>query len=333
MVTPKPSWSLVLQGIIKSTTERQRLASTLGVTYMTLSRWASGESKPQKNHLIRLVQAVHPNQRQALLDALEIYYPDIHNWLTEDGSDQIPPDFFAQVLNIRTTTTESLLFWRITDVVLKQALAHLDPHHLGMAIKVLQCMPPSRGDLVRSLRERVGKGTHPWTADLEHHVFFLGQESLSGDALEKVMMKYLDDVRKPSPSPSARDEYEISAAVCPICFEGSVAGCLLASSSEPSYFTPRRRNLLTVYSNLVALAFRKEEFYPRSLIQLMVMPKQEAQREYIATFRSRVTAKLQQAMYQQQSMSNAAIELQAWQEIENELFNLPDDAYPMSYGT
>lgn len=329
MVTPKPSWSHVLQGIIKSTTERQRLASTLGVTYMTLSRWASGESKPQKNHLIRLVQAVHPSQRQELLDALEIHYPEIHNWLTEDGSDQIPPDFFAQVLNIRTTTTESLLFWRITDIVLKQALAHLDPHHLGMAIKVLQCMPPSRGGLVRSLRERMGKGTPPWTADLEHDVFFLGQESLSGDALERVMMRALDDVRKPSTSPAVRDEHEISAAVCPIRFEGSVAGCLLASSAEPGYFTPRRQHLLSVYSNLIALAFRKDEFYPRQRIELMVMPKQEAQREYIASFRSRVTAKLQQAMYQQQSLSNAIIELQAWQDIENELFDLPDDAYPV----
>jgi hypothetical protein len=32
-------------------------------------------------------------------------------------------------------------------------------------------------------------------------------------------------------------------------------------------------------------------------------------------------------MYQQQSLSNAAIELQAWKAIEEVLFDMPDDAY------
>jgi hypothetical protein len=148
---------------------------------MTLSRWASGESKPQRSHLIHLVQVAHPNQRQELLDALEDLYPDIQNWVNEVPSQQISPEFFAHVLNIRTTTTENLRFWRISDEVLKQALLQLDPNHLGMAVMLIQCMPPSPIDgKIRSLRERTGKGTPPWTADLEHDVLFLGLESLSG---------------------------------------------------------------------------------------------------------------------------------------------------------
>jgi transcriptional regulator with XRE-family HTH domain len=134
MDTQTPAWSVVLQGIIKSANERQRLASALGVTNMTLLRWANGESRPQRAHLIHLIQAVHPSQRSELLDALEHQYPEIQNWLIEDSSDQIPSDFFSQVLNVRTMTTESLLFWRISDMVLKQALEQLDPNHLGMAI-------------------------------------------------------------------------------------------------------------------------------------------------------------------------------------------------------
>src|SRR5215472_7448782 len=164
MAVPPPAWSSILQGIIKSTAERQRLSSALGVTSMTLSRWASGESKPQRPHLIHLLQVVHPNQRQELLDALEEQFPEIQAWLTEDTSEQIPAEFFAQVLNIRTTTTESLRFWRISEVVLKQALAQLDPNRLGMSVKLLQCMPPTEPDnKVHSLRERTGKGTPPWT--------------------------------------------------------------------------------------------------------------------------------------------------------------------------
>lgn len=328
MVTPPPSWSNILQGIIKSTAERQRLASALGVTNMTISRWASGESKPQRTHLIHLVQAVHPNQRQELLEALEFQYPEIQAWLSEDESNQIPTEFFSQVLNIRTTTTESLLFWRICDVVLRQALAQLDPNNLGMAIKLIQCMPPSRSDgKIHSLRERVGKGTPPWTADLEHDVLFLGLESLSGYAVEVRHIVNDDDLRKSKTIPAIRDEYEISAAAHPVRLEGAIAGCLLASSTQAGYFSQQRLTLLGTYSDLIALAFDKSEFYAPSVLELRVMPRPEIQRPIIATFRQRVTEKFQQAMNEQQQLSNTDIELRAWQDIEEELLTIHDDMY------
>jgi len=313
MDTQSPAWSVVLQGIIKSTNERQRLASALGVTHMTLLRWANGESRPQRAHLIHLIQAVHPSHRSELLDALEQQYPEIQTWLIEDSSDQIPSDFFSQVLNVRTMTTESLLFWRISDMVLKQALEQLDPNHLGMAIKLIQCMPPiSPQNKIRSLRERAGKGTPPWTADLEHDVLFLGLVD--------------DDLRVSQTFPVLKEQYEISAAAHPVRLEGRIAGCLLASSTQPSYFSQQRLNLLITYSDLIALAFNKDEFYPPSCLELRVMPPPEIQRPKIATFRQRVTAKFQQAMYQRHPLSNPEIELQAWQEIEAELLATEYDA-------
>jgi hypothetical protein len=328
MGTPLPSWSNVLQGIIRSTAERQRLAAALGVTNMTLTRWASGESKPHKNHLVRLVQVVQPAHRQELLDALERQYQDIHTWLIEDTSNQIPAEFFAQVLNIRTTTTESLLFWRICDVVLKQALAQLDPNNLGMAIKLIQCMPPSSRDgKIHSLRERVGKGTPPWTADLEHDVLFLGLESLSGYAVEVRHIVSNDDLRKSRTIPAFSDIHEISAAAHPVRLEGRIAGCLLASSTQPGYFSMQRLALLATYSDLIALAFHKHEFYPPSILELRVMPKPETQRPIIAEFRQRVTMKSQQAMQQRQQLSHPEIELQTWQEIEEDLLAVRDDSY------
>src|SRR5436190_415513 len=105
MVTTPPSWSSILQDILQSSSERQRLAAALNVTPMTLARWANGESKPQKNHLIHLVHAVHPTQRLELISALEEIYPDIHSWLKENNSDYISSDFYALILNLRTTIT------------------------------------------------------------------------------------------------------------------------------------------------------------------------------------------------------------------------------------
>ena len=330
MPAPPPAWSTVLQNIIKSTAERQRLSTALGVTSMTLSRWASGESKPQRPHLIHLLQVVHPSQRQELLEALEGYYPDIHSWLTEDTSEQIPSDFFARILNIRTTTTESLRFWRISEEVLKQALQLLDPNRLGLAVKLIQCMPPSIDNKIRSLRERAGKGTPPWTADLEHDVLFLGLESLSGYSVEVRHIVSDDDLREGKTFPSYRDRYEVSAAAHPIRFEGKVAGCLLASSTQVGYFSQQRLNLLSTFSDLISLAFDREDFYPPQMIELRVMPRPEIQRPYLTNFRQRVTTKFQEAMYQRSQLSNARIELQAWQDLEIELLLKQEQSIELS---
>ncbi len=326
MVRHPPSWSHILQGMIKSTTERQRLSTALSVTSMTLSRWASGESKPHKSHLIHLLQVVHPSHRQELLDALELSYPDIHYWLAEDTSEYIPSDFFAHILNIRTTTTESLRFWRISEEVLKQALNQLDPNRLGMAVKLVQCMPPSPEDgKIHSLRERTGKGSTPWAADLEHDVLFLGLESLSGYVVEMRHPHDDNDLRMKKATPAIQDDYEVSAAAHPIRFEGKIAGCLLASSTQKSYFSAQRLGLLATFSDLISLAFTKEDFYDPDVIRLHVMPGIRTQRAILANFRQRVTMKFQEAMQQRLHLSNIQIELQAWQDLEQELLSLREE--------
>ncbi|TMC18508.1 MAG: hypothetical protein E6J33_06530, partial [Chloroflexi bacterium] len=133
------SWQSSLQHMLKVPGERQRMATALGLSSMTLTRWATGESNPQRSHLIRLVQVVQLQYREELLEGLEAAYPDFQSWLKDDSSEHIPSEFFAQLLDIRTTTTETLRFWRISDLILKQVLAQLDPNQLGMSITLVQC--------------------------------------------------------------------------------------------------------------------------------------------------------------------------------------------------
>jgi transcriptional regulator with XRE-family HTH domain len=321
----QPHWSSVLQSIIKSTSEKQRLASALGLTTTTLSRWASGDVKPQRSHLIKLIQVLQPDHRLALLDALEQYYPDIQSWLRDDTAEQIPASFFAQVLSVRTITTESLRFWRISDMVLKQALAQLDPNRLGMAVKLVQCMPPTQRDgKIRSLRERAGKGTAPWTSDLEHDVHFLGLESMSGYAVEVRHIVKDDDLTRQKTTPAIRGEFEVSAAAHPIRFGGKIAGCLLASSTQPAYFSQQRLALLATFSDLIALAFDRNEFYDPRLIELRIMPPPEVQDEYLSTFRHRVTRKFQEASLSKRPLSHFEAEQQVWREIEADLIELSE---------
>src|SRR5438105_1484493 len=116
------SWQSSLQHILKVPGERQRMATALGLSSMTLTRWANGESSPQRPHLMRLVQVVQPQYREELLEGLEVVYPDFQSWLKESSSEQIPSEFFAQLLDMRTTTMDALRFWRISDLILKQVL-------------------------------------------------------------------------------------------------------------------------------------------------------------------------------------------------------------------
>lgn len=317
-------WSIVLQNIIRSSAERKRLASALGMADMTLTRWASGESTPQRPHLTRLVQVLQPNHREEIVIALRETYPDIQSWLKADVEERIAPEFFAQVLNVRTTTTESLRFWRISEMVLKQALLQLDPNNLGMAIKLIQCMPPKDGK-IRSIRECAGKGTPPWTDDLEHDVLFLGLESMSGYATETRHFVNDDDLRKNKIVPAFKGDFEISAVAHPIRSEGRVAGCLLASSTQEGYFTQQRVALSAAFGDLISLAFDKNDFYPPACIELRFMPPPEVQKPIIATFRERVTKRFRKVGRNGTRLSNPEIALAVWQEIEEELLSLPDE--------
>jgi transcriptional regulator with XRE-family HTH domain len=328
MVTPA-LWQNILQQMIKTPGEHERLAEAIGLSQMTITRWAKGSSNPQRPHLTRLVQVVQPQYREDLIEALEITYPDIQSWLKDEVSEQIPADFFAQILSIRTTTTDALRFWRISDLILKHALTQLDPHQYGMSITLAQCMPPSphHNNKIVSLRERVGKGTYPWSADLEHLALFLGMESLGGYATEMRHIVNVDDLSKDKLLPAYQTEHEISAAAHPIMLGGLVAGCLSASSTQVGYFTQARQALLIALSDLASLAFEKEDFYPPEMIELRVMPRPEFQRPILAKFRHKVSKTLTQAAQQRLLMSNREAEQRVWQEIEEELFSLPDNAY------
>lgn len=320
-----PSWQSILQRMIRAPAERQRLATALGVSTMTLIRWANEDSKPQRSHLARLVQIIQSQNRIELLEALEASYPDIQSWPKDEEPEQISSEFFAQVLHVRATIIESGRFWHISDMVLRQALAQLDANHLGMAITLVQCMPSSEGGKICSLRERLGRGTAPWTADLEHLSIFLGMESLAGYVVETRHAASVEDLRKKDQLlPAYQTEFEVSAAAHPIWMGGRIAGCLLASSTQPGYFSEQRLALLGTFSDIVSLAFDEDDFYPPDLIALRVMPELERQRPHLATFRQRVRQTMSEAAQHGQHMSSFEAEQKVWQELEYLLLTLAE---------
>ena len=307
---------------MKAPAERRRLATALGLSEMTLVRWANEGILPQRSQITRLVQVVQQQYRQELIESLETGpYPNIQLWLKEGPSEHISTEFFTHILSLRTTTTESLRFWQMSEAILSQVLEQLDPNREGMSITLVQCMPPSNihDGKIRSLREVAGKGTLPWDSDLTHLSLFLGMESLAGYVVEARHEATIEDLSKDHLVPAYRTENEVSAAAYPIMLGDNIVGCLSASSTQRGYFTQQRMALLAAFSNLASLAFNKTDFHIATKVELRIMPSPDIQRPILHSFRQRVSKNLTNALHQRIQKTNIEAEREAWEAIENEL--------------
>jgi len=281
-------------------------------------RWVNGETAPRPENLRRLLSAL-PQHRDHLTELIgqefEGFAAAMRDEARQGESTVIPSEFYERVLHTRADTPQSLLFPLLWDLILQQALEHLDPRRQGMVIMVATCMPPSTGQKVRSLRERTGRGTPPWRRDLEQQAIFLGAESLAGHVIGSLHLEVNQDLRdEHTRSPGYRGPWEESAAAVPIMSMGKVAGSLLVSSAQRDYFLPSRCKLIESYAELIALAFAPEDFYEPRQINLGVLPPYGVQQPYISGFRKRVLA-----VMQQQPMHVFEAEQLVWHQIEAEL--------------
>ncbi|WP_052889226.1 GAF domain-containing protein [Thermogemmatispora carboxidivorans] len=316
------TWRELLGTIISDTHERQRLAEELGVTPTTLGRWVSSTSDPRPQNLRLLLKAL-PQYREQLQELIQAEFEDFVTAPSEDSSLEIPAAFYARIFRARATTTEAMRYWSLSNLILQQALGQLDPDHMGMAVRVVRCMPPKEGK-IRSLREWLGLGTHPWGGELEHKAMFLSAESLSGYVVSSCRPNAIQNIdEEHSLIPAHRDPHERSAAAHPILYAGRVAGCFLVSSTQPYYFLSQARlTLIQQYADLLALAFDPQEFYDPKDIELRVMPDQSIQRQYFMQFRRRVSEVMMEATRSGHSLNNLQAEQWVWQELEDKLLEL-----------
>jgi hypothetical protein len=321
------SWRYLLGKIISDMQERQRIANELGVSTVTLTRWASDVSDPRPQNLRRLLVAL-PYHRRVLLDSITQEFPDfvlpLNDSVQDEGPGVIPSAFYARVLNAYATTPRMQRSWSVAKLILQQALSQLDPEQVGVAVTLVQCMPPAQDGKIHSLRERTGYGTVPWHMDLEPYVIFLGAESLAGYVVGSCQQRVIQNHQEYNGLlPAHWVEWEKSAAAYPILRTGSVAGCLLVSCTEPNYFLPFRRKLIQDYADLLALVFGASEYYDLGRIQLVAMPHYHTQESYLVNFRSQVSHLLKLQVLEGQSISLAEAEHRVWQQLEEQFISLP----------
>ncbi len=319
------SWQDLLRDIIGNPVEREQLAKAVGVRSITLYRWVNGESSPRPHNLRQLLSALPYEQRNRMAALLEKEHLDFSESSLSDSLDQLEFPFVRQVLELRATTSEVVLFWTLCHKVLQHALRRLDPERIGMSIRVVLCMPPGSDGKIHSLHESVGQGTPPWRDDLEQEAIFLGAESLAGYVVTSCRPAVVQNLASENfRLPAYRAEHELSAMVTPILYASQVAGCVLVSSTQTDYFNSSSRlSLISDYTQLIALAFTPEQFYPPEWLELRVMPSFDAQRVLLTSFRERVIALMKEAAKEEQPLTHAQAEQLAWQQLEEELIHIP----------
>jgi transcriptional regulator with XRE-family HTH domain len=314
------NWRSVLQKIIEAPKERQRIAAALGINAVTLTRWARRSSRPQQASLARLLKVVPPQYKLELQKALKVAYPSMEERFVEETAEIVPSTFFRQILKERATVIETLRPWQLTTSIINEAITLLDPHNMGMAITAVLCMPPVEGR-IRSLREQGGRGTYPWVADLEHQSIFLGMNSLAGYVVQNGRPASVHDVKKEQYIPvfAYPEDWEASAAACPIWLEGKIAGCLLAASQEIGHFTQTRMDLLIDLTNIFSLALNASAFYDHRQVHLRYIPHPRHQGQLLRSFRQFSNSLMAEAMQNNKPISSGQAETLAWQKIEDEL--------------
>jgi hypothetical protein len=318
-----PNWRKLLEEIIRDPVEKQLLANALSVNPATLVRWVHNETNPRLPNVQKLMQEVPPRYRDQMTELILREFPEAAEEPTREDAARIPGDFYENILDAYTKTGKDQRFFTVGDRILKQALSQLDPNHLGMALSIALCVPPSPGRKVRSLREVTGQGTPPWQSTLTREALFLGIESLAGYALSKGRAFVAENrTDRLGFLPVRWEEWEESAVACPIWFEGRLAGCLVASSTQPGYFLPWRQGLIERYAQVLILALDPGDFYEPHEIQLLPMPARDVQHALVASFQQRLSESIRQevqASSERQARSLEEIERQLWQQLEEEL--------------
>lgn len=319
------SWREMLNDIIRDGQERQKIAGVVGINAVTLGRWASNTSRPRYQHLRRLLLALSQQHRAEMQELIAQEFPDFPLGLElnkqDEEQDLISSDLYARVFHTYASAPHAQRSWNVANLILRHALERLDPQQQGMAITLVQCIPPSEDGKVYSLRERMGFGTSPWPPNLEPYAIFLGLGSLSGYVVGRCQHSVVQNRSKEQQGlrPIHWDKWEKGAAAYPIYRESRVAGCLLVSSALPDYFSSHRQKLIEQYAELLSLVFEPGEFYPVEHINLRAMPEGTEQQPYLFTYRQRVSDMMLTVLRGNENIDVKHAEVLTWKEIEQEL--------------
>lgn len=322
------TWRELLKSLTSDPQEQQRITEVLGINVMTLRRWINNETNPRPQNLRLLLNAL-PHHRRHLVALLAVEFPTFKIETDEQDDTEaglIPAEFYTHLMSLYASVSQHLRASMVSNLILQQMIKQFDPDLEGLLIMMAQCVSPTPGQKVQSLRLTAGRGTNPWSTYIEHHPQLFGAESLVGHAVSSRHLTVL-----PSREEYVRvfpyDQIEgvESVAAAPIVLADQTAGGICIASTQANYFSPLYVMLLQKYVELFCLAFEKEEFFLLSEIVLGVMPPSERQLPLLATFQMRVKQRMIQAASENKTITRVQAEQMVWQQVENELLHFVAD--------
>src|SRR4051812_21488298 len=172
------TWQEFLGQFIATSQERERLATAVRVRSITLQRWAEGSSRPRHENIRMLLKSLPRSRYPLFLRLLLVDFPELaQEELPEDHFLQtLPTEFYRRAMSNLALTPQPMYRQAMQDLILQQALEHLDPDRHGLSIALAVCVPPRPGEKVRSLREVGGLANPPWPRNLPEKPLFLGAE-------------------------------------------------------------------------------------------------------------------------------------------------------------
>ncbi|GAC1645537.1 MAG: hypothetical protein NVS4B12_11690 [Ktedonobacteraceae bacterium] len=274
-----PFSSLLRHILRQDRAEIARVAKALEVADITVYRWMNGSSEPRTAHLKRLPEVL-AEHRGNLTYAINQTFPSVLD-PPSLGIHEVRKDIYMRVLDLVTITSEDdARYWQVTQAIFEYALLHLDSDRRGLAITYANLMP-AHEDGFHSLREAAMRGNYPWPFSLESRAY-LGSTTLAGTAAMLQRLQTWDNLDNEERLQVDIDEFERSAAACPVMYAGRIAGVLIISSTQPGFFAdPMACKAVTEYAQLLALALQPKDFYPCALLHLRPMLEVKWQRAEI----------------------------------------------------
>jgi hypothetical protein len=241
----------------------------------------NGSTEPRANHLKRLPEVLSEH-RSNITYAINQTFPGILN-AHPTHFREVQKDIYRRVLElIAINNDDETCFWQIAQAVFEYALLHLDSEHRGLCITFAKLMPLQQDGFVHSLREFAIRGSHPWLYTNETKGF-LGGTTLAGNAASMQRPLIWSATEKKLRLPVEIDEFEYSSYAAPLVRGNRVAGTLIASSTQSTFFQdPGRCEAVIEYTQLLTIGLHPDEFQPISKLNLRPMPSLKVQREYMS---------------------------------------------------
>jgi hypothetical protein len=281
------NWRDILRNlIVTNPAVKMDIMTQLRVSERSPERWIAGDHDPTSAN-VRGLARMFPELKEGLCTE----FPKAFNIdVQEVPRFRIPGAFYGEVVTALAHANPRIGKPAMIGSVLTQMVAQLDPENRGLLILFAQCI--LEDDRVSSMQisEDMGVGTGQWSEHVIPHPSRIGAGSLAAAAVSQCRAAYWPIDGYPEPAPYVLNPHvpQSSVAFPVVRHGGRVAGALFLASTKEDFFTQVKRDIISKYTDLFALAFPEREFYSLEQIDLETEPSAEYQKKMHQFFRSYV---------------------------------------------